>query len=224
MEIAVLGAGRVGTALARGWTRAGRTVALGSRDPAAAQAKLDAMGVELPTLTYADAASAAETVVLALPYPACIDVAENLGELTGKVVIDCCNPLNEQFTGLALGYDDSAAERIARRLPRAFVVKAFNTVSVATMENSHFPEGKASVFYCGDDAGAKGRVDRLAVDLGFEAHDAGPLKSARYLEPLAMLYIHLAMHENWNFPFAFGILKRDPSDGQPIASGGAGGN
>ncbi|HEV7281461.1 MAG TPA: NADPH-dependent F420 reductase [Pirellulaceae bacterium] len=220
MEIAVLGAGRVGTALARGWTRAGRTVALGSRDPAAAQAKLDAMGVELPTLTYADAAIAAETVVLALPYPACVDVAAGLGELAGKVVIDCCNPLNEQFSGLAIGHDDSAAERIARRLPRAFVVKAFNTVSVATMENPHFPEGKASVFYCGDDAGAKGRVDRLAVDLGFEAHDAGPLKSARYLEPLAMLYIHLAMHENWTFPFAFGILKRDPSDGRPIASGG----
>lgn len=219
MEIAVLGSGRVGTALARGWARAGRTVALGSRDPGAAQSKLDAIGVELPTLTYADAASAAETVVLALPYPTCIDVASVLGDLSGKVVIDCSNPLNDRFDGLALGYDDSAAERIAKRLPGAFVVKAFNTVSVATMENPHFPEGKASVFYCGDDAGAKGHVDGLARDLGFEAHDAGPLKSARYLEPLAMLYIHLAIHENWNFPFAFGILKRDPSDGRPIASG-----
>ena len=220
MEIAVLGSGRVGSTLARGWSRAGRTVVLGSRDPGAAQAKLDAAGTQLPVLTYADAAARAETILLALPYPACVDVAERLGDLSGRTVIDCCNPLNAKYDGLALGHDDSAAERIARRLPGALVVKAFNTVSVATMERPAYPSGKASVFYCGDDAGAKGHVDRLAVDLGFEAHDAGPLRSARYLEPLAMLYIHLAIHENWNFPFAFGILKRDPQDGKPRASGG----
>lgn len=220
MEIAVLGSGRVGRALARGWTRAGRSVVIGSRDPGAAQAKLDAAGTELPVLNYADAAARAETIVLALPYPACVEIAEALGaRLSGKTVIDPCNPLNAAFNGLALGHDDSAAERIARHAPGALLVKAFNTVSATTMENPSFPTGRPSVFYCGDDAGAKGHVDRLAVELGFEAHDAGPLRSARYLEPLAMLYIHLAIHENWRFPFAFGILKRDPEDGHPLAAG-----
>ena len=90
----------------------------------------------------------------------------------------------------------------------ARVVKAFNTTGAGNMANPKFGTQAATMFICGDDESAKATVGKLAEELGFEAVDAGPLMAARYLEPLAMLWIHLALKMGWGTNFAFKILKR----------------
>ena len=88
------------------------------------------------------------------------------------------------------------------------IVKAFNTASVKVMLNPQFGEHRATMFYCGDDAAAKLTVRQLIEDLGFEPVDAGSLTSSRYLEPLAMLYIHLAFRQGFGSNCAFKIMRR----------------
>jgi len=220
MDIAILGPGNVGRRLAGGWLRRGHTVILGSRDPDAARQAWRADGLSegegrLTFTTLERAAASAPTVVLAVPWPSIPTALERVGPLAGQVVIDCTNPLRRDLTGLDPGPEGSAAEFIAARLPAAHVVKAFNTVGAALLENPRFGDQVAPLFYCGDDGEAKRRVIGLIEDLGFEPIDAGPLRIARYLEAFAMLFIHLAVFEGWREPFALGILRRpsnSPSD------------
>ncbi|SRR6266404_4139998 len=126
----------------------------------------------------------------------------------GKILIDCTNPLKPDLSGLSIGQSTSAAEQIADLAKGARVVKAFNTTGAGNMANPKFGPQDATMFICGDDGSAKATVVKLAEELGFEAVDAGPLLAARYLEPLAMLWIHLAFKMGWGTNFAFKILKR----------------
>jgi predicted dinucleotide-binding enzyme len=128
--------------------------------------------------------------------------------MAGTMLMDCFNPLTPRLDGLELGFDTSAAEQIALWFPAARVVKAFNTLSAATMENASYGDQQASMFYCGDDVEAKAVVRQLADELGFDAVDCGPLRLARQLEPLAMLYVHLAVFEGWGGDCAFKMVKR----------------
>lgn len=208
MKVAILGTGSVGSTLGRRWKEAGHEVMFGSRDPASQKSRQIANQTG-PVLTPAEAAQEADAILLATPWAAAEESVKAVGNLDGKVLIDATNPLNETFSGLALGFDTSAAEQIARWAPEAMVVKAFNTVGVKIMADPAFEPTKASMFYCGDDEPAKQKVHELAEGIGLEAFDAGPLTSARYLEPFAMLYIHLAFKEGWGGDFAFQILKRN---------------
>jgi 8-hydroxy-5-deazaflavin:NADPH oxidoreductase len=146
--------------------------------------------------------------VCALPWAVSREALAALGDLSGRVLVDCTNPLLPDLSGIELGHHISAAERIAEWSPGAKVVKAFNTASTKVMKDPQFGEHAATMFYCGDDAAAKSLVQTLIADLGFEPVDAGGLTSARYLEPLAMLYIHLAFKQGWGSNCALKILKR----------------
>lgn len=128
--------------------------------------------------------------------------------LVGKTLIDCTNPLKADLSGLEIGYSTSQAERIATWAPDAKVVKAFNTVGFGIMTNPQFGDRKAMMMVAGDDAVAKRTTMTLAADLGFDPIDAGPLKQARLLEPLAMLWISLAIKGGLGPEFAFGMLRR----------------
>lgn len=209
MRIAVLGTGNVGGTLGRRWAEAGHSVCFGSRDPASE--KVQKLLASAPTATACslrDAVSKCDILVLATPWTAVEATLAALGDLTGKIVVDCINPLNETFSGLTHGHSTSAAELVASWAPTAHVVKAFNTVGAKVMADPKFGEQAATLFYCGDNATAKQAMHQLASDLGFEAVDAGPLANARYLEPLAMLYIHLAVRGGWGSNTAFKIMKR----------------
>lgn len=209
MKIAVLGTGRVGGALGVRWSSAGHDVVFGSRDPAQPKVKTLVEQTEgrASAASLADAAVDAEVLIYAGPWTAAEQVLSNI-DTAGKILVDCTNPLNETFDGLALGYSESAAEKIAEWAPQAAVVKAFNTVSSATMANPDYNGQPAALFICGDDDDAKATVKDLADSLGFDTIDAGPLRNARYLEPFAMLYIYLAMNGRGG-NFAFQILNRD---------------
>ena len=222
MKIAVLGTGGVGAALGTRWATAGHSITYGSRTPSSekVQQLVTKSGNEAAASLPRQAIVGADVILFAVPWPAARETLVQLGDLTDRVLIDCTNPLLSDLSGIELGHIISAGEQIAAWSPGAKVVKAFNTASVKVMLNPQFGDHRATMFYCGDDAAAKLTVRQLIEAIGFDPVDAGSLTSSRYLEPLAMLYIHLAIHENWNFPFAFGILKRDPQDGKPRASGG----
>lgn len=210
MQIAIIGAGNVGGALGRGWAPKGHDITFGVRDLANPKIKplLEATGGRAKVASVREAAADAEAVVLAVPWAAAKDAIAAAGNLTGKIVVDCTNPLTADLTGLAIGQTSSAAEEIGRWAKEARVVKAFNMTGAGNYLNPLFGGQAASMFICGDDAAAKGTVSTLAADLGFEVIDAGPLSSGRLLEPLALLWVRLAYVDGLGPNIAFKLLRR----------------
>lgn len=191
MNITILGAGNMGSALAKQLSRAGHQVRISSRDPAKAQAVAAANpGVLIGPA--AQASNGAEVVILATGYADAVSALRTLGSLDGKVVIDITNPLTADYMGLTIGFDTSAAEEIAKAVPGAEVVKAFNTVFATVLaDGPNFANGQTvPVFYAGDSERGKQTAKALIESIGFKAVDAGALKNARYLEPLAGLNIY----------------------------------
>jgi 8-hydroxy-5-deazaflavin:NADPH oxidoreductase len=191
MNITVIGAGNMGSAFVKQLHGAGHSVKITSRDAAKAAA-LAAKYEGVCAVSAKGAADDADAVVLAAGYGDAVTALGSLGNLAGKVVIDITNPLTPDYMGLTLGHSTSAAEEIAKAVPEAVVVKAFNTLFASVLdEGAAFSRNaKVSVFVAGDSEGGKQTVKQLASSLGFEAIDAGGLKNARYLEPLAGLNVY----------------------------------
>lgn len=207
MHIAIIGAGNVGKALAKALTQRGETVVFGVKEPTKYQSVAEEIGV--PAVNVTQAVEQAQVVVLAVPYAASESIARSIPDWQGKILVDATNPLAPNLTGLSVGTQDSGSERIARHANNARVVKAFNTTGAENMMNSHYPSGQVFMPVCGDDASARQQVMALATLMGFDAVDMGSLQSARYLEPLAMTWIHLAILQGFGRNFAFGLLRRD---------------
>jgi predicted dinucleotide-binding enzyme len=206
MNIVIVGAGNVGRALGGGWLKAGHKVTMAVRDPAgdnAAALKQQGFGI----VATRDAATAGDVIVLSVPWPALPAAVKSLGPLAGKIVVDATNPLAPDMS-LAIGHNDSAGETVARLAPGARVVKAFNTTGANNMADSRYGAGKLVMLVAGDDAQAKTTVTSLAYDLGFEGVDAGPLAMSRQLEPMAMIWIKLAMVQKMGRDFGFALLRR----------------
>lgn len=172
MKIAVIGNGNIGSGLNSVLAKAGHdSVAYGKGDDLAA------------------AIAGAEVVILATPYGAAPELAAQ-ANFAGKLVVDVSNPVTADFSGLQLGHDSSAAEATAAALPGASVVKAFNTIFAG-----HYASGLSingtplQTFVAADDPAARETVMGLARDIGLAPVDAGPLKNARYLEPLGFMNI-----------------------------------
>jgi predicted dinucleotide-binding enzyme len=192
MKITVIGAGSMGAAFVKQLTRAGHQVSVTARDSAKA-AQVAAANPGASAVSTAGAATGADAVVLATGYADAVGALESVGGLQGKVVIDITNPLTADYMGLTLGHSTSAAEEIAKAVPVAEVVKAFNTIFAQVLtEGPDFGNGqKATVFYASDSERAKQTASALAESMGFKTVDAGGLKNARYLEPLAGLNVYL---------------------------------
>lgn len=192
MKITVIGAGNMGTAFVKQLTRAGHQVRVIARNADKAR-QVAAANPGAVAVDAANAAADADAVVLATAYGDAVDALKSVGDVRGKVVIDITNPLSADFMGLTLGHTTSAAEEIAKAFPGAEVVKAFNTVFAQLLaEGADLGAGrKVTVFYAGDSERAKQAARSLAESMGFETVDAGALKNARYLEPLAGLNIYL---------------------------------
>jgi NADPH-dependent F420 reductase len=192
MNIAIFGTGSMATGLANLFAKAGHKVSLSSRDAAKAAASAAELGNGVAAASYGDAAAAAQTIVLAVPYDAAPGVLAAAGDLAGKVVVDITNPMTADFSALSIGHTTSAAEEIQKVVPAAKVVKAFNTVFASVLQNGGKASGQsATAFVAGDDAEARKSVADLARSAGFKAVEAGGLASARYLEPVAGLNIAL---------------------------------
>jgi predicted dinucleotide-binding enzyme len=216
MKIAIIGAGNVGGSLGKAWAKAGHYIIFGVRNPGQGktQPPLAEIGVGATAVTLPDAARSADIIVLATPWPAVPDVITAMGDLRGKVLIDCTNPLSLNGDGslsLSLGSTTSGAEEVEKLATGAQVVKAFNTYGWENFADSAYPNAaglKPVMFYCGDHEEAKKTTHQLAADLGFDPVDTGGLGMARSLEPLALLWIRLSIREGRNPNFTWARLTR----------------
>jgi predicted dinucleotide-binding enzyme len=190
--VAVLGTGRVGAALGPRLAALGHPVVYGSRDPQRAdvQALVIRSGTRASAAPIAEAVSRADWVLIALPWTATESTLRSV-DLADKLVIDPTNALRfVPASGyMEMAVETSAAERIRELAPRARVVKAFNTLGAHVMADPAAAGGPVTVPLAGDDAAAKARVGMLVRELGFEAQDLGPLRHARQLEGMALLYM-----------------------------------
>lgn len=222
MKIAIIGAGNVGGSLGKAWAKAGHYIIFGVRNPGQGktQPPLAEIGAGAATaVTVPDAARSADIIVLATPWPAVPDAIQAMGDIRGKVLVDCTNPLSLNGDGslsLSLGSTTSGAEEVEKLATGAQVVKAFNTYGWENFANSAYPNAaglKPVMFICGDHDAAKETVAKLAADVGFEPVDTGGLGMSRSLEPLALLWIRLSIRDGRNPNFTWARLKREPQAG-----------
>jgi 8-hydroxy-5-deazaflavin:NADPH oxidoreductase len=203
MNITIVGSGHVGHALGTGWRKGGHSITFATREPVGEKAAtLRRAGFGVAPLT----AAGADVIVLATPWIALEATLRALGPLAGKVLIDCTDPLKNRRE-LAIGFDDSGGETVAR-LTGARVVKAFSTTGAANMADSRYPGAKLMMAVAGDDVAAKQIVMSLAAELGFDPVDSGPLTMCRYLEPLALIWINLAYTQGLGPDIGFALLRR----------------
>jgi hypothetical protein len=209
-QIGVIGSGRVGKALGSWIVKAGFSVVFTSRDLAHAGEAASAAGQNARALPLEEALQESEIVLLTLPYKGVGALLESGSALLrGKIVVDVTNPVSDDRKSLLIGHDTSGAEEIAKKIPEAKVVKAFNTV-FAEVYSSQDPViyGHAiSICFAGDDATAKEAIKTIIEKLGFDAVDAGPLKNARYLEPLSFLNIQLGRMLGYGTRIGFSLLR-----------------
>jgi hypothetical protein len=208
MTLSIIGAGNVGQALAQAFSGKGESVFLGTPEPEKYRAAVQGLGERVRIGTTSEAIAAGEVVILAVPYSAADPIARSIPDWQGRILVDATNPLAPGLAGLSVGTTSSGAEEIARLAQNARVIKAFNTTGAENMADSRYPGGAAFMPVCGDDADARTRVVALATLIGFDAVDCGDLKTARYLEPFAMTWIHLAVRLGHGRRFAFARLQR----------------
>ena len=194
MKIGIIGSGNMGASMGKTWASKGHEVLFSySKDQDKLRAIAAAAGTNGRTGTPAEAVAFGEIVLLAVPWAAVTDALTSAGPIRGKTLFSCCNCLKPDFSGLVLGTTTSAAEEIARQTPDANVVEALPPMAQILAADSHRLSGEQiSTFYCGNDAAAKSVVGSLLRELDLEPVDAGPLTSARFIEPAGMLNVQLS--------------------------------
>jgi hypothetical protein len=209
MEIAIVGPGKLGSALGKLWVRSGHQVTVTfSRDPA----KLDAIAAEIGAraATVREAIADSDVVALTTKWSAVPDALAQAGSLAGKTVLDCTNTMSPRTTEDGQVETRACAEVLATMVPGAHVVKTFNQAfeQILHADSRLFGELKPTMFYCGDDDHAKRVAAQLIEQTDFEAVDAGPLENARYIEAYAVLVIRLGHTLGLGTDIAMKLLRR----------------
>jgi 8-hydroxy-5-deazaflavin:NADPH oxidoreductase len=193
MKIAILGSGPVGAALAKGFLDNGHSVMRASRDPGKLEDwKTGAKG-DASVGTFADATTWGDVAVLAVKGSVAEELVGSLAaNLAGKLVIDATNPISDDkpVNGVISYFtkqNESLMERLQARVPAAKFVKAFNSVGNAFMVNPPF-KPQATMFICGNDAGAKQTTTDILTKFGWHVVDLGAVEAARPIESLCMLW------------------------------------
>ena len=209
MKILVIGTGNMGSAFVQQLVRAGHQVSVKGRDSTKAGQVASRHGAR--ALPAQGGASGNEIVILATGYAQAVDALRAAIPDAGQIVVDITNPLTADYMGLTIGHTTSAAEEIARAVPSVRLVKAFNTVFAQLLAaGPDLGAGRrVTTFLAGDDVPAKEAVTAMARSMGFEVTDAGVLKNARYLEPLAGLNIYLGYGAGFGTGIAPTWVRKD---------------
>ena len=197
MRIGILGSGLMGAKLGTLFARVGHPVVFSySRSEAKLKSLARNAKHEARAGTPREAAESSEVLLLAVPWAQVDDVLHQAGDLSGKVLLTCSLPMNEDDTELVVGHTSSGAEVVARKARGARVVSAFSTIPSEVIDavfRQRTKKGpRPNVLFGGDDARAKKVAADLIGDIGFDPLDVGPLKAARYLEPFTLLVGELA--------------------------------
>jgi predicted dinucleotide-binding enzyme len=215
MKVGVIGSGIVGQVLAAGFLKHGHQAMLGTRDPRKPEVqKWIANTPGSKAGTFAETAKFGELIVLATAGPVAESAIEMAGieNLAGKTIMDACNPIAdtppaEGVLSYFTGPNESLGERVQAKVPMAHVVKAFNSVGNGLMINPKFEQGTPTMFYCGNDAGAKAQVAGVIRQFGWEPYDCGGIVASRAIEPLCILWCLPGFLRNeWNH--AFKVLSK----------------
>jgi 8-hydroxy-5-deazaflavin:NADPH oxidoreductase len=192
MKIGIIGKGNVGTALCTGLNRAGHETKYGHRDPAE---------------PVSEAAKWGEIIILAVPHENASDAIEAIKLYAdGKIVIDVMNAIGPKME-LGISCTTSTAEETQKKLPKAHIVKAFNTVFAPNQSTAKVGNEQLTAFIAGDDLKAKQTVAQLTKDIGFDPVDCGPLKAARSLEAMGNLIINLAYSYGMGNKIGYKLVK-----------------
>lgn len=202
MNITIIGDGNVGGTLGRRFADTGHQVTFGVREP-----KTKSNSGRIRYQSIADAISNNSIIFLCVPWKATASLLNEAGDLSGKIIVDCTNPIGPGFQ-LEKAHYTSGAESLAELSPSATFVKAFNSTGFENMQNPSYPNGKAMMLTCSDNPDAGQQIAALASDIGFEGIYTGPLYHARYIEPLAMLWIDMAIKQKRGRNFAFAMLSK----------------
>jgi len=196
MRVGILGSGLMGGKLGTIFARAGHKVVFSY---ARSNEKLKKLAREAQgnarAGTPAEAAQDADAILLAVHWSRIDDVLKQAGDLSGKVILTCSLPMDAGNTKLIIANRSSGAEEVAKKVPKARVVSAFNTVPSEVLFGVYDARRKTtrpSLVYCGDDESGKTVAAELIRDAGFDPIDAGALHIARYTEPFALLVAQLA--------------------------------
>jgi predicted dinucleotide-binding enzyme len=212
MQIGIIGAGDVGTTLARGLQRHGHQVKIGTRSPEKLRAIEDLQRVHVTSIQEA-ASESTELLILAVKGSAAMEALRLAGRerLEGKIVIDATNPLadvppEQGVLTLFTERNQSLMETLQSEWPEARFVKAFNSVGAASMIDPHFDGVRPTMFICGNDPEAKQSVRELFPPLGWDAADMGSAVAARAIEPLSVLWCIPGFRDN-EWTHAFKLLR-----------------
>jgi predicted dinucleotide-binding enzyme len=205
MKIAIIGTGNVGGALATKWANAGHTIMLGTKDTAAFKGMHLLKNPNTTVHTITEAVEQADIVLLATPAPVAIEVAQSLGDTSGKIIIDAMNVvMNRGPQGFS-----NTADAILANTNTTDVVKCFNTTGFNNMEDTNYNGVALDAFVAGDSVRGKEAAKQLAVDAGFAAcYDVGGNDRFQLMEQFAFFWINLAMFQGMGREIGFKLLKR----------------
>jgi 8-hydroxy-5-deazaflavin:NADPH oxidoreductase len=197
MRIGILGSGLMGGKLGTIFARAGHQVVFSySRSEQKLKRLAREAGKNARAGTPAEAVKDADVLLLAVHWSRISDVLKQAGNLSGKVIVTCSLPMNKDDTELVVAHKSSGAEALAKKVRKARIVSAFNTVPSEVLfgvfEGRRRKANRPGLVYCGDDSRSKKIAAKLIRDVGFDPVDAGPLSIARYTEPFALLIAQLA--------------------------------
>jgi 8-hydroxy-5-deazaflavin:NADPH oxidoreductase len=213
MRIGILGSGLMGGKLGTLFARAGHDVVFSysHSDRKLQRLAREAKGAKgsASAGTPEEAARDADALLLAVHWSRVDDVLKKAGDLSGKVIVSCTLPMNNDDTGLVVGHKSSGAEALAKKARKAHIVAAFNTVPSEVLFDVYESRRKAnrpSLVYCGDNKGAKKAAAGLIDDVGFDPVDAGALEVARYMEPFGLLMAELAYEGDGGPEVAYRVM------------------
>ncbi len=217
-RVAIVGTGSVGAALAKNLVSHGVSVQLASTDLEKTRVVASTLGERARAVTTSSIGDV-DAVFLAIPAdaaPAVLEAATGLA--AGTIVVDCTNPITWNEGPVHVPPPEgSTTAQLAARFPKLRVLKGFNTFGAEFHEHPELGTASANLYLAGDDAEAKRALGELARRMGFDPVDTGPLRNARHLESLAILWIHLATVGGRGRDFVFELIARGdrPSTSAP---------
>lgn len=191
MKIGIIGSGNIGGTLGQHWAKVGHEVMFSSRHPEDLKPLAEKTGAKAGTI--AETAIFGDVILLAIPFGKVAEVAQQIGELTGKILVDATNPYPQRDGDVArqvIASLHTSTDYVAQQFSGVHVVKAFNSIYFKVLEEQAFRSGddRIAVQICSDDSFAKQTVKQLIEQIGFAPQDLGNLSQGKLFEPDAPLY------------------------------------